>query len=156
MSSVPERIKQARVALGFSHAEMADAVSMNLPSYYDLESQSDEWETAVELSQLVALSQKLETPLFRLIGEEEADVTPTSFEHVASLIAEAISAERIQKEDLSWDIDEFFEEPSIAAEYPILFFRQIGEDVGFDWRAPILGYERRTKAAQPARPDNAG
>ena len=41
----------------------------------------------------------------------------------------------------------------IAMEYPISFLKIVGEDVGFDWRRPLLFYQRN---AEPGAAPNGG
>jgi len=142
MSTVPETIRRLRDQIGLSPQEMAKRIWMNLPSYYDLESDPEEWEDAAELGQLLELSRILRTPLLDLLGESSADVhDPLSFPELAELIRRVIAEGRLQEDRIGWDLSELWEEPMIAMEYPVLFLKIVGEDVGFDWRRLILYYQ---------------
>lgn len=126
---------------------------MNVSSYYDLEAYSDQWEDSVELSQLLELSRVLRTPLLELLGELPSDVCCTLFfPQLAILIRNQIAEGRVVESDIGWDLSEFWEEPMIAMEYPVLFLKILGEDVGFDWRRPILYYQGNTKPSSPRNP----
>jgi ribosome-binding protein aMBF1 (putative translation factor) len=50
MPTVPETIRRLRDQIGLSPKEMAERIWMNVASYYDLESDPEEREEAVELS----------------------------------------------------------------------------------------------------------
>lgn len=127
---------------------------MNVPSYYDLEAVPDEWEGAADLSQLLELSRILRTPLLELLGERDSDVTnPLSFPELARLIREQIAEGRVEEAKIGWDLSEFWEEPMIAMEYPVSFLKITGEDIGFDWRRPLLFYQT---TPEPDAPPNGG
>ena len=153
MSNVAQTIRKLRESLGYSPAEMAERIFMNVSSYYDLEAYSDEWEDSVELSQMLELSRVLRTPLLELLGELPSDVCcPLSFPQLATLIRNQIAEGRVVESDIGWDLSEFWEEPMIAMEYPVLFLKILGEDIGFDWRRPILYYQGNTKSSSPRNP----
>jgi hypothetical protein len=146
MSTVAETIRRRREQAGISPQEMAKRIWMNAPSYYDLEAVPEEWEQAAELSQLLELSRILGTPLLDLFGEKEAEIQePLSFPELAALIRREITNGRIIEDRIGWELSEFWEEPMIAMEYPVSFLKIVGEDVGFDWRRPLLNYQRNAE-----------
>jgi hypothetical protein len=150
MATVPETIRHLRQQVGLSHQEMAKRIWMNLPSYYDLEAIPEEWEEAADLGQLLELSRILEKPLLELIGESAAEVhEPLSFPELATLIRRQIAERGIPEDKIGWDLSEFWEEPMIAMEYPVSFLKIVGEDIGFDWRRPILFYQNAEPGAAP-------
>ena len=121
---------------------------MNLPSYYDLEGDPEEWETAVEFGQLLQLSRVLRTPLLELLGESNTAVHgPLSFPELANFIRREIAGGRVKEDRIGWDLSEFWEKPTIAMEYPITFLKILGNDVGFDWRRPLLSYQENSEQA---------
>jgi hypothetical protein len=127
---------------------MAKRSWMNVPSYYDLEAVPEEWEQAAELKQLLELSRVLLRPLMELLGELESEVDgPLSFPDLAAFIRHQIAEGRVAEEQIGWDLSEFWEEPMIAMEYPVSFLKIVGEDVGFDWRRPLLFYQRNAEGA---------
>jgi len=133
---------------------MASRIWMNVPSYYDLEAAPDEWEETANLNQLLELCRILHTPLLELIGERESEIGgPLSFQELAGFIRERIVQGRVDEAKIGWDLCEFWEEPMIALEYPVSFLKIIGEDVGFDWRRPLLFYQ---KTAEPDASPNGG
>lgn len=72
---------------------------MNVPSYYDLESDPEEWEEAAELRQLLELSRILQTPLLDLLRESSAEVPdPCSFPELAEIIRRGIAECRLQED----------------------------------------------------------
>lgn len=76
--------------------------------------------------------------------EEEFDYAAgarISFQDLRELILQKIAEGKLKKEELSWEIDEFLEEPKIGFEYPISFLKLIAPEVGFDWREVIAKYE---------------
>lgn len=142
MATVPETIQSLREQVGLSQQEMAKRIWMNVPSYYDLEAVPEEWEEVTKLSQLLELSRILQKPLLEIVGESSAEVhEPLSFPGLATLIRRQIAEGGIQEAQVGWDLSEFWEEPMTAMEYPIDFLKIVGEDVGFDWRRPILFYD---------------
>jgi hypothetical protein len=148
MSTVAETIRRLRETAGISPQEMAKRIWMNAPSYFDLEAVPGEWEQAADVGQLLELSHALRTPLLELLGEPAAAVHgPLSFPELAVFIRREIAEGRVAEDQVGWDLREFWEEPMIAMEYPIAFLKIVGEDVGFDWRRPLLFYqgERRTR-----------
>ena len=150
MATVPETIRRLRECVGLSPQEMAKRIWMNVPSYYDLEAVPEEWEGAAELSQLLELARILKKPLLELVGESTAEVLePLSFPELATLIRRQITEGGIQEDQIGWDLSEFWEEPMIAMEYPVSFLKIVGEDVGFDWRRPILFYQNAEPGASP-------
>ena len=154
MTTVAETIRRRREQVGISPQEMAKRIWMNALSYYDLEAVPKEWEEAVELSQLLELSRILGLRLLDLLGEAEAEVRePLSFAELAVLIRREIASGRITEDRIGWDLSEFWEEPMIAMEYPVSFLKIVGEDVGFDWRRPLLYYQRN---AEPGAAPNGG
>lgn len=153
MSTVAETIRRRREQLGITPQEMAKRIWMNASSYYDLEAVPDEWELAPDLSQLLELSRVLGIPLLELLGETEAGIEkPLSFPELAAFIQGEITNGRIVEDRIGWDLSEFWEEPMIVMEYPISFLKIVGEDVGFDWRGPLLYYQRNAESG--AAPDS--
>lgn len=153
-ATVAERIRNLREQARLSPKEMASRIWMNVPSYYDLEAVPEEWEGAVDLSQLLELSRIFRTPLLELLGEPETEIgSPLSFPELAAFIRRHIAEGRVEEDRIGWDLSEFWEEPMIAMEYPVSFLKVVGEDVGFDWRRPLLFYQR---AAEPAASPNDG
>jgi hypothetical protein len=154
MPTVNEIIRRLRESAGLSPQEMAKRIWMNVPSYYDLEAVPEEWEQAAELNQLLELSRVLHRPLMELLGELESEVDgPLSFPELAVFIRHQIAEGRVAEEQIGWDLSEFWEEPMIAMEYPVSFLKIVGEDVGFDWRRPLLFYQRN---AEPGAAPNGG
>jgi transcriptional regulator with XRE-family HTH domain len=142
MATVPETIRRAREQMGLSPQEVAERIRMNVPSYFDLEATLDDWEHAVHLGQLLELSRILDTPLLELLGEHANEVSsPLSFPEMAELILEQIAERRIVAANIGWDLSDFWNEPMFAMEYPLLFLQIVGDDVGFDWRRPVLFYQ---------------
>ena len=140
--SVPDSIRILREGKGFSPEEMAQRVWMHKSSYYDLESYDDEWKDVAEISQLLELARILDTPILKIIEEDEP--TPTqalSFPDLADFIRRKIDSKEITESKLGWDLSEFWEVPKIALEYPVSFLEILSEDLDFDWRAPLLYYQ---------------
>ncbi len=79
-----------------------------------------------------------------------------AFREIAERIEAGFASGTLKKDELSWDVTEFLEVPEIAQEYPIMFLRDLSLEAGFDWRAPIVWFEKERKAAQPGATDNPG
>jgi hypothetical protein len=87
-----------------------------------------------------------------LIGESSAEVhDPLSFPELAELIRRGIAEGRLHEDRIGWDLSELWVEPMIALEYPVLFLKIVGKDVGFDWRRPILYYQNTASGARRVR-----
>lgn len=141
--STAAKIKSCRGSLGLDPKAVAATLAMNEPSYWDVEGHDDELSDVVEFSQAIQLSRLLGVRLLALL-EEDFDYIAggrITFQELRELILRKIAEEKLKKEELSWDIDEFLEEPKIAFEYPILFLKLIAPEVGFDWRAVVAHYE---------------
>ncbi|ATC63379.1 hypothetical protein CMV30_05100 [Nibricoccus aquaticus] len=141
--STAEQIKTRRESLGLDPKKMAVSLAMNEPSYWDLEGHDDELSDVAEFSQAIHLSQLLGVRLLALL-EENFDYVKSrrlSFQDLHEMILRKISDGELKKDELSWDIDEFLEAPTIGFEYPILFLKLISPEVGFDWREVVAKYE---------------
>lgn len=140
--SVPDSIRMLREQKGFSPEEMARRIRMSKPSYYDLESYEDEWKGAVETSQLLELARILETPILKMIKEDEiASKQAISFPDLADFIRLKIDSKEVTESILGWDLSEFWKRPTVGLEYPVSFLQILSEHVDFDWRGPLLHYQ---------------
>ena len=141
--SVAAQIKFRRESLGLDFKVVAETLAMNEPSYWDIESYDDELCDAAEFSQALQLSRLLDVRLLTLLQQDFDYVSGgrISFQDLRELILRNIADGKLKKEELSWEIAEFLEEPKIAFEYPILFLKMLAPEVGFDWRAVIAKYE---------------
>ena len=141
--SIAAQIKARRENLGLNLKAVAATLAMDEASYWDLEGHDDELTDVADLSQAMQLSHLLGVRLLTLLEEDYDYVVGgrISFQDLREMILRKIAEGKLKKEELSWEIDEFLEEPKIAFEYPILFLKLIALEVGFDWRAVIANYE---------------
>ncbi len=140
---VSERIRSRRQSLRLELKEVAEALHLSEVAYREIEREEDELCDALEFSTAVKLARVLNTKLLDLIGEEFDYVQGgrISFDEVRELIMEKMELSEIHPDELSWDIDEFLEEPETALKYPIFFLKLLASEVGFDWRAVVANYE---------------
>jgi hypothetical protein len=141
--STAAQIKARRETLGLDHKVVAATLAMNEPSYWDIEGHDDELSEVADFNQAIQLSRLLGVRLLALL-EENFDYAVSgriSFQDLRELILRRIAEGKLTKEELSWEIDEFLEEPTIGFEYPISFLKLISPEVGFDWREVIAKYE---------------
>ncbi|MBW7896476.1 MAG: hypothetical protein H3C27_15310 [Opitutaceae bacterium] len=141
--STAAQIKARREELGLDLKKVAADLSMNEPSYWDIESYDDELSEVAEFAQAIQLARLLRVRLLALLEEDfdYAQACKISFQDLRELIEKRVAAGEISKDGLSWDIDEFLEEPKIAFEYPIAFLKLLAPEVGFDWRQVVANYE---------------
>jgi hypothetical protein len=141
--STAAKIKARRESLGLDLKAVAATLAMNEPSYWDLEGHDDELSDVVAFSQAIQLSRLLGVRLLALLDEDfdYAAGSRITFQDLRELILRKVAEGKLKKGELSWEIDEFLEEPKIAFEYPILFLKLIAPEVCFDWRAVIANYE---------------
>jgi DNA-binding XRE family transcriptional regulator len=135
---------------GITPEEMASRIWMNKESYYDLESYDDEWKDVVQISQLLELARILETPILRMIEDDEPLRSQVlSFSDLAEFIRLKIESNEINESKLGWDLSEIWESPKIALEYPVIFLQILSEDLDFDWRSPLQYYETYPEQYRP-------
>jgi transcriptional regulator with XRE-family HTH domain len=132
--TVSKRIKTLRKRAGLSPAAVASAIGLNLPSYYDLESYEDEWESAVNLSHFRVLAKILNVSPLELAGVSEDGLCAGTAEGFQTLIKEWLSQGN-RREDLSWEIDGILCDAEELYRNPVIFLKDLGTDLGFDWRA---------------------
>lgn len=141
--SVAAQIKARRESLSLDLKVVAATLAMNEPSYWDIESYDNEVSDVANFSQALQLSRLLGVRLLALLQQDfdYASGGRISFQDLRDVILRKIAAGKLKKEELSWEIDEFLEDPKIGFEYPILFLKWLGPEVGFDWREVIAKYE---------------
>ena len=148
---VPEQIRALRREKGFTERELAAKLGIDLPSYYDLEEHSDEWDFVLSIREFKNLARILGvSPLF-LAGEtKDKSIKEENFQELRNM-TEVWMKQGNRKEDLSWEIDEILKDPSVADQNPVIFLKDLGNDIGFDWRSFLHDSKAQQVAAGNVR-----
>ncbi|WFB35234.1 helix-turn-helix transcriptional regulator [Kiritimatiellota bacterium B12222] len=137
--NIPERIKYLRKKKGFSVNEVATKMGLNLPSYYDLENSQDEWDFVLTIREFRNLARILDVSPLHLAGDNGKEIEMESFKDLSNRIQSWID-DGNRKESLSWEVDQLLLDPKLAEDNPIIFLKDLGKDIGFDWRS-FLGVD---------------
>jgi transcriptional regulator with XRE-family HTH domain len=133
--STAKRIRERRIMLELSEAQLASDLGISIAAYGDLEQYEDELATCITLKQANQLSLWLGIPLLELLAEDMQSRSMPSPEQVAEQVASYIASAGVSVESfgeqVGWDLQAFLQEPSrVAPGLPIMFFRDLAAGVG--------------------------
>ncbi|HWE97529.1 MAG TPA: helix-turn-helix transcriptional regulator [Tepidisphaeraceae bacterium] len=137
--SYADRIRHLRERSGRSHADVAAAVGVQLPWYYDVESHDEETTCGLTLLQLHRLSHSLGITLRQLLATSDdfMAVQPQrlTLDDLAHRLRERVDALGIGavEDAVGWRLEHFLNDPSIAWEEPVDFLRFSCHFVGVEW-----------------------
>jgi transcriptional regulator with XRE-family HTH domain len=137
MSFYGSRIKALREATGRSQHEMAEAVGVNLPWYYDLEAFADELQTTLDLRQVHQLATALGVTLRELVAPEGRDPRSgdrTPLEEVVRRLRASTEARGLStvEDKVGWGLTGFLEQPEVW-DAPLFFLMDVCSYVQIDW-----------------------
>jgi transcriptional regulator with XRE-family HTH domain len=144
MTSYALRIRQLRDRAGKSHVEVAQAVGINLPWYYDVETYDDEATMTLSVRQLQLLAQTLGVSLRHLLtSADELPAPPPppppqqqlNFADVAGQLRTRADADGIAAVEaaVGWRLEHFLADPAVAWDEPADFLRFVCEFLDVDW-----------------------
>jgi hypothetical protein len=144
MLSRARHIRHLREQSGRSHAEMAVAVGIGLPAYYDVEAHDDEVTSCLTLREAHRLAIALGVDLRRLLAptDDPAGPVPTqtyTLSDLADRIRGSVEVAGLPaaEDAVGWQLDHVLADPAAAWEEPADFLRFVCEFLGLDWRAAI-------------------
>jgi transcriptional regulator with XRE-family HTH domain len=147
-----DRLRSARERCGKTPAEMAAAMGMNLPSYYDLEG-CDDLYTSVSLQDIFQMCRLLGISPSYLFTRQET--SPDDAIRPADLVVaiqrycteHQISVADFENE-VGWELQSFLQDPQVGWEWNIDCIRDISKQLGLDWNQVLLGF-RVTSHVKP-------
>jgi transcriptional regulator with XRE-family HTH domain len=133
-----DRLKAARERAGKSPAELAAAMEISRPHYYDLESCNDELYMTVSLSELRRLCAELDiSPRYLFSGEQTASETSTSFSSLAKIVATYLDDNHMSlasfEDMVGWTLDDFTTTPERAWDWNVDCLRDVCAALGVQW-----------------------
>ena len=132
------RIRELRIGLGKSEAEMAQLLGINIHWYGDLEQHDDELISTLSLSQAMRVALLLGVALHDLIAEGNRPSQVTALAQLPECIIshatrEGISVEQFE-DRVGWKLRQFLDSPvQAAAQLPLIFFQDLAAGLGVDW-----------------------
>jgi transcriptional regulator with XRE-family HTH domain len=145
---VAKRIREARLRLGLTEAEVADRWGVEPSMYWDLELSDDELFMSVDFHQLPHLAEALQMPVMVLLFGEEPPVTPpeVSYAQVAECIRHRVAHEGLSVEALSdvvgWELQGVLDDPASLAGFNVSGVYDVCCALGLDW-VGLLAHESR-------------
>jgi len=145
MGSPSENIRAARVRAGLEPEDVARAVGLNKPSYYDVEASDDEVTGNISLATLAAIARCLGTTAVELL-EGPGTHTNRNNRPMSELVALAnarMAADHLTIEGygnrFGWNLAPILEDPRRVSEYPVEMLRALCDDCGVDWKQFLDG-----------------
>jgi transcriptional regulator with XRE-family HTH domain len=145
MGSPSENIRVARVRAGLQPEDVAQAVGLTKPSYYDLEDSDDEVTGSISMATLAAIARFLgTTPVEVLEGQATQPGRPKRPSSDLVALAQArIAADRLTVEAygnrFGWNLAPVFDNPERVWEYPFEMLQALCDDLGADWKQFLDG-----------------
>ncbi len=140
--SAAARLQEIRVTLGKSPDEVAQAMGINLPSYYDLESYGDELYMCPSLSDLRSLCKFLGiTGSVLFTGQERATgISPSELARRMVERREELGLCWPDFEELvGWGIQGLVDDPNVAWEWNVDCLRDLCQVLRCDWIEALTG-----------------
>ena len=140
MESPSKHIRVARVRAGLQPEDVARAVGLNKPSYYDLEASDVEVTGNISLATLTAIARCLGTTTVELLEGPRTDASRSNRPQsdLLALAQARIAAVgltvKAYGDRLGWNLAPVFENPERIWEYPFDVLRSLCDDLGADWR----------------------
>lgn len=136
--NAPQRIRFARVAAGLTHMEVAEAIGLNLPSYYDLEGVEDEVQSCISLRELQALSRTLRVdPGWIVTGKSQLMGSNIGLASVPALIRSHLEDRGITladfEEQAGWMVGETLADGAAIWGWNVDCLTDVCHVLGIDW-----------------------
>ena len=144
---VAKRIREARLRLGLTEAQVADRWGVEPSEYWDLELDDSELFTRVDFGKLPGLAAALDIPVMVLLfGSPELEPPQVSYADVAERLRRRMADERLAVDALSdavgWELRGVLADPASLAAYNVSGVYDVCHAVGLDW-AGLLAHESR-------------
>lgn len=144
MGSPSKNIRAARVRAGMQPEEVARAVGLNKPGYYEVEEHDDEVTGNISMATLMAIARTLGTTAAALLGGPGTTLaSKRSSAELAVLALARIAAERLTAdaygERIGWDIAPVLTNPDHVWQYPLVMLQSLCQDLGVDWKEFVDG-----------------
>ncbi len=142
---VAKRIREARVRLGLTEAQVADRWGVEPSEYWDLELYDSELFTCVDFGKLPGLAAALEIPVMVLLfGSPELEPPDVSYSDVAERLRRRMADERLSVDALSdavgWELRGVLDNPGSLAAFNVSGVYDVCQSVGLDW-VGLLAHE---------------
>lgn len=145
MGSPSENIRAARVRAGMEPEDVARAVGLNKPWYYDVEGSDDEVTGNISMATLIAVARMLGTTAVELLDGPGAvgGAAKRSSSDLVALARARIAAERLTVDEygdrVGWDMAPVLTNPEHVWQYPFVMLRSLCEDLGVEWKEFVDG-----------------
>ena len=145
MGSPSENIRAARVRAGMEPEDVARAVGLNKPWYYDVEGRDDEVTGNISMTTLMTIARTLGTTVVALLEGPEMAGAPSkrSSAELAALARARIAADGLTADAygdrIGWDIAPVLKNPEHVWQYPFAMLQSLCEDLGVDWKEFVDG-----------------
>lgn len=145
MGSPSENIRAARVRAGVEPEDVARAVGLNKPWYYDVEGRDDEVTGNISMATLMAIARTLGTTAVELLGGPGTvgGAPKRSSADLVDLARARIAAEHLTVDAygdrIGWDMAPVLKNPEHVWQYPFAMLQALCEDVGVDWKEFVDG-----------------
>jgi transcriptional regulator with XRE-family HTH domain len=143
MKKPEERLREARERLGISQRELASALGISVPSYYDLED-SDDLTDTISLDRLSKLCSLLSVdPRFLFSGTRTQGLSPAvSFDQLAEQVSQYMRKRNIDRAtfegEAGWALGEFLTRPQVAREWNVQCLIDVSTLINVNW-LDVLG-----------------
>jgi transcriptional regulator with XRE-family HTH domain len=125
--------------------DVARAVGLNKPWYYDVEGRDDEVTGNISLVTLMAIARTLGTTTVALLDGSGTvgGASKRSSADLAALARARIAAERLTVgaygDRIGWDMAPVLKNPEHVWQYPFVMLQSLCEDLGVDWKEFVDG-----------------
>jgi transcriptional regulator with XRE-family HTH domain len=151
MGSPSENIRAARIRAGLQPEDVARAVGLSKPSYYDIEGRDDEVTGNISVATLMAIARTLGTTAAELLdgAGTVAGAPKRSSSEIVDLTRARIAAEHVTVEAygdrIGWDMAPVLKNPEHVWRYPFVMLQALCGDLGVDWKEFVDGTDRVSK-----------
>jgi transcriptional regulator with XRE-family HTH domain len=144
---VAKRIRDARLRLGLTEAQVADRWGVEPSEYWDLELYDSELFSCVDFGKLPALAAALEIPVMVLLfGSPELEPPEVTYAEVAERLRRRMADESLGVDAFSdtvgWELRGVLDDPASLAAFNVSGVYDVCHAVGLDW-AGLLVHESR-------------
>jgi hypothetical protein len=119
--------------------DVARAIGLNKPWYYDVEGRDDEVTDTISLATLIAIARTLGTTVIELVEGPGSHVSSKrSRSDLVALTRARIAAECMTVDAygdrIGWDVTSILVNPEDVERYPLVMLQALCEELGVDWK----------------------